>query len=268
MSDNELGIIGGGNMAEAIVRGLLRSGLLSAGQIVVAEPLAERRQVLSRSLGIACVESNAVPAACPKLLLAVKPQVMTSVLEGIAPVVTDNTVVISIAAGLRTSVLDAGLAGRGRIVRVMPNTPMLVGQGISALSAGPRASAEDVAWAQKLFETAGQAVLVSEEMLDAVTAVSGSGPAYFFYLIEAMIAAGSAEGLPEDVAAQLAIHTCGGAARLLVETGESPADLRRKVTSPGGTTEAAIASLDAADVRAALTRAVRAAADRSRELGK
>jgi pyrroline-5-carboxylate reductase len=268
MADRQLGIIGGGNMAEAIVRGVLRSGLLSTGQIVVSEPRADRREVLSRSLSVACVDDNAQAAGCPRLLLAVKPQIMADVLEGIAPVVTDQTLVISIAAGVRSTVLDNGLAGRGRLVRVMPNTPMLVGQGISALSAGPRASAADVAWAQNLFETAGQTVIVSEQMLDAVTAVSGSGPAYFFYLIEAMVDAGTAEGLPEDVAAQLAIHTCGGAARLLVETGESPADLRRKVTSPGGTTEAAIASLDAAGAQAALARAVHAAADRSRELGK
>ena len=267
-SGYELGVIGGGNMAEAILRGVVGGGVLDRGRIVVAEPLPARRELLSRDLQVACVESNALAAGCPHVLLAVKPQVMAGVLDEIAPAVAADAVVISIAAGISTRVLDDKLGGRGKLIRTMPNTPMLVGAGMTALAAGPRAAEADLAWAESLFAACGKTVRVAEDMIDAVTAVSGSGPAYFFYLIEAMIAAGVAEGLDADVAAVLAAQTCAGAAKLLSETREKPEVLRARVTSPGGTTQRAIETMDAASVQAALIRAVRAAAHRSRELGK
>jgi len=267
MADYQLGVIGAGNMAEAVLRGVIRANVLPHGAIVAADPAPERRQELTGELGITCQAENAAAAACPRVLLAVKPQVMVKVLDDIAPHVREDATVISIAAGVSTDVIDAHLGGRGRIVRVMPNTPMLVGAGVSAIAPGPRAGDDDVRWTRALFAASGTAAVVAEEMMDAVTAVSGSGPAYFFYLIEAMIAAGAAEGLDADVAARLAIETCAGAARLLGETGEPPEGLRARVTSPGGTTQRAIETLDAAGVKGKLIEAIRAAADRSRELG-
>lgn len=267
MPEYQLGVIGAGNMAEAILRGVLRSSVLSHSVIAASDPDLSRRQLLTRELGIECVGDNRSAAGCPRVLLAVKPQVMGAVLAEIAPAVGEDATVISIAAGITTSFLDEKLGGRGRLVRVMPNTPMLVGAGMTALAAGPRADDSDLRWAEHLFSASGETCVVDEPLIDAVTAVSGSGPAYFFYLIEAMIAAGVAEGLLPDVAAQLALQACKGAAALLAETSDAPEVLRARVTSPGGTTQRAIETLDAAGVKARLTEAVRAAAARSRELG-
>jgi pyrroline-5-carboxylate reductase len=264
----ELGVIGGGNMAEAIVGAAVRSRFLSATKIVVSDPAAVRREKLAKELGVTCVESNDAPAGCPRVLLAVKPQVMGAMLDADAKKFRDDALVISIAAGLSTAFFDGRLAGRGRIVRVMPNTPMLVGEGASAVCAGPRATKDDVAWTRKLFTCGGGlGVEVDEKLMDAVTCVSGSGPAYFFYFIEAMVAAGIAEGLTPAVALQLATQTCTGAARLLIETGKDPAELRRRVTSPGGTTQRAIETMDAAGVKDGIIAALHACAARSRELG-
>ncbi len=268
MADFELGIIGTGHMGEAILRGVLGANVLPHGAIVASDASAERRKHVFNSMGVKCVEDNAVPAACPRVLLAVKPQAMADVLAGIAGAVGADALVVSIAAGVATRFIDERLGGRGRIVRVMPNTPMLVGRGMAALAAGPRAGADDVDWAMRLFAASGRTVAVDEAMMDAVTAVSGSGPAYFFYLIEAMIEAGVAEGLDADTAALLATETCAGAARLLSDTGERAEVLRAKVTSPGGTTQQAIASMESDGVKEALVRGIRAAAERSRELGK
>ena len=264
----ELGVIGGGNMAEAIVGAAVRSGFLPADTIVVADPAAARREKLAGELGVTCVETNDAPACCPRVLLAVKPQVMGDMLQADAKKFRDDALVISIAAGVSTAFFDARLAGRGRIVRVMPNTPMLVGEGASAVCAGPRATRDDVAWTRRLFTSGGGlGVEVKEKLMDAVTCVSGSGPAYFFYFIEAMVEAGVEEGLSPAVALQLATQTCLGAARLLSETHEDPAELRRRVTSPGGTTQRAIETLDAAGVKDGIIAALRACAKRSRELG-
>jgi pyrroline-5-carboxylate reductase len=246
----------------------LASGFLPASAIVASDPADERRRALSEATAIACLADNHVPASCPRVLLAVKPQMMPAVLAGIAPAVRADALVVSIAAGVTTQSIDRSLGGKGRIVRVMPNTPMLVGAGVSAICPGPRAIDADLQWARQLFAASGQVVIVEEPMIDAVTAVSGSGPAYFFYLIEAMIQAGVAEGLPAAVATQLAVATCAGSAKLLSETGLPPEDLRAKVTSPNGTTQAAIETMDAAGVKNALVKAIRAAAARSRELGK
>lgn len=268
MAEYQLGVIGAGNMAEALVRGAIGGGFLSPDQIVVCDPMPQRRELFSGELGVSAEQDNAIAAACPHVLLAVKPQMMAEVLESIAPAVQDDALVVSIAAGVATSFLDEKLGGRGRFVRVMPNMPMLVGEGVSAVAAGARATEQDVQWTRDLVSSSGQAVVVDEAMMDAVTAVSGSGPAYFFYLIEAMIAAGQAEGLDADTAALLAAQTCVGAGKLLLKTGETPQELRARVTSPGGTTQRAIETMDADGVKDSLTRAIRAAAERSRELAK
>jgi pyrroline-5-carboxylate reductase len=254
-------------MAEAVVRGVVESGFLAAGEIIVADVSAERRGLFEEVFAVAVSEDNLAPAGCEKVLLAVKPQVLPDVLDEIAEAVSADSAVISIAAGVTTATIDAALGSRGGIVRVMPNTPMLVGAGISAISAGPRARAEQMSWTEQLFGACGETIVVEEEMMDAVTAVSGSGPAYFFYLLEAMTAAGVAEGLPEAIALELACRTCAGSAALITETSESPEALRRQVSSPGGTTQAAIELLDAAGVMEKLIAAVRAAAARSRSLG-
>jgi len=268
MIEYQLGVIGAGNMAEAILRGILSANCLQHNEIVAFDPVAKRQQILAMEFSIMCARDNTVPGACPHVLLAVKPQVMKEALEQIAPVIHDDATIISIAAGVTTEFMDKILGGRGRIVRVMPNTPMFVGWGVSALAAGPRATSEDVQWTQKILAASGRTVVVEESMLDAVTAVSGSGPAYFFYLIEAMTAAGVDEGLDHDVAELLAVETCIGAGQLLHHTQKPPALLRQQVTTPGGTTEAALNVMQASGVQDVLTKAVRAAANRSRELGK
>lgn len=267
MTTHTLGVIGGGNMAEALLRGAIKGNVLRAGEIVVSEPLPARREAMA-ALGLAVTDDNAAAAACEHVLLAVKPQMMAGVLAQIAPVMRSDALVISIAAGISTARIDSLLGGRGRIVRVMPNTPMMVGEGMSGLAAGPRATDADLLWTRRLTDASGKSVVLAEDQIDALTAVSGSGPAYFFYVIEAMVAAGVAEGLDEPTALLLASQTCAGAAALLAGSGESPQVLRARVTSPGGTTQRAIETLDAANVRAAFTSAVRAAAARSRELGR
>ena len=264
----QLGVIGCGNMAEALLRGVIGANFMQISSIVACDPSLERRKVFNRELRLQVEEDNSAAASAQRVMLAVKPQVMSEVLAAIAPHVREDALVVSIAAGVTTAQLDAGLGGKGRIIRVMPNTPMLVGAGMSVLAAGPRAEKDDLLWAQKLFAICGLAIVAEEHLLDAVTAVSGSGPAYFFYLIEAMIAAGTAEGLDADVAKLLAVQTCVGAGKLLTETGEPPEGLRARVTSPGGTTQRAIETLDAAAVKDSLTAAIRAAARRSRELGE
>ena len=263
----ELGVIGAGNMAEAIIKAELHSGFLQPHEIVVADVRQERRQKLASELGVAWAADNLVPAHCPRILLSVKPQNIDEVLAEIADLVDGDALVISICAGVPTSHIDTGLGGKGHIVRVMPNTPMLVGAGMSGIAAGPRATDDDVQWTEELFATSGKTVPVDECLMDAVTAVSGTGPAYFFYLIEAMIDAGTAEGLSYEFAYQLAVQTCAGAAKLLADTGRRPEDLRAQVTSPNGTTQRAIETLDAANTKDAWIAAVRAAAQRSRELG-
>ena len=267
MHHYQVGVVGAGNMAEALLRGALSANVIDHKSVVAADPAIARRQLFTRELGVTCVDDNCLPGACPRVLLAVKPQVIPAVLKSIAQVVQPEATVVSIAAGVRTQFISDGLGGKGRIVRVMPNTPMLVGAGISALAGGPGAGEAELAWAEKLFAAAGKTVRVEEAMMDAVTALSGSGPAYFFYLIEAMIAAAVAEGMDEDTAAELAVQTCVGSARLLTETRQAPRVLRAKVTSPGGTTQAAVESLDADGADQTIIRAVRAAAKRSRQLG-
>jgi len=264
----QLGVIGAGNMAEALLRGALAANIIPHSAVVAADPQFGRRQLFTRELSVTSVADNTVPAACPRVLLSVKPQMMAEVLAGIAGAVRPDATLISIAAGIRTDFISERLAGKGRIVRVMPNTPMLVGAGVSALCKGATATDADLDWAEKLFAACGRTVRVDEPMIDVVTAISGSGPAYFFYLIEALIAVAEAEGMDRGTALELAVQTCLGAGQLLIHTGEAPNVLRAKVTSPGGTTQAAIESMDAAGVKEAIVAAVRRAAERSRELGK
>ncbi len=268
MSDYELGVIGVGNMGEAILRGAIRQGFIAGGAVAAFDPAGQRAQALAGEFGLSCAETNLLPGACPRVLLAVKPYMIQAVLEEIRPVVRDNAVIISIAAGITTKVIDEQLGGKGHVVRAMPNTPMLVGCGATAVAAGPRATSEDLDWARRLFAASGLAIVLEERLMDAVTGLSGSGPAYLFYLVEAMTAAGVAEGIAPDVAALLATQTCIGAGKLLAETKKSAEQLRAAVTTPNGTTERAITTMESAGVKAKIIEAIRAAAARSRELGK
>lgn len=266
----QLAIIGAGNMAEAIARGLIRGAVFSPQQIIAADPALERQQLFKDQLRINCVGDAAVAAAAaPVILLCVKPQQMNQVLGSIATAVCDGALVISIAAGVSTTSIDTQLAARNaRIVRAMPNTPMLVGEGMVAISPGPRASADDLKMACRIFAPAAAVIELPEDKLDAVTALSGSGPAYFFYLVEQMIAAGIEMGLSPQDAHTLAARTAAGAGRMLANSSESPQELRRRVTSPGGTTEAAISFMESQRIDQVIINAIKAAQRRGMELGR
>lgn len=261
--------IGGGHMARALIGGWIAGGV-PAGRIHVADPDATQRALLTAAYpGTGVYAANADAAAhAPVWVLAVKPQRMRTAAAGLEPLAgTARPLVISVAAGIRAADLARWLGAGAAIVRSMPNRPALIGAGITALFATSGVDAAQRAMAHALLEAVGRVVWVgAEDDLDAVTAVSGSGPAYFFLLIELIEAAAVAQGLEPAVARQLAIETAYGAARLARESPDDPATLRTQVTSPGGTTAAALAVFDAADLRAIVAAAVAAAARRSREL--
>ena len=266
----ELGIIGAGNMAEAIVRGVLRAGLFRPEQIIAADVSSDRRNLFSKELKVKAVEDNVAAArdSCI-VLLSVKPQQMATALGRMGESMDARTLIISIAAGISSAFIEQSLGGgtHWRVIRTMPNTPMLVGQGMVGLSRGTFATPDDVRDATRLFEAAASVIEVPEDQLHAVTAVSGSGPAYFFFLVEQMVTAGMALGLSADQALQLASKTALGAATMLATSADSPAELRRKVTSPNGTTHAAITHMETAGMARTIQDALQAADRRSRELG-
>ena len=259
--------IGAGNMAEALVNGVLKSGVVSADRITVTDVLQERLDYLAGTYGVHGSTDNRVAVAGAEIVvLAVKPQILQEVLAGLKPSLPGDALVVSIAAGIRAAAIESGLQQGQRVVRVMPNTPCLVGRGVSAIAPGSHAKGNDVATAHLLLEAVGVVVEVGEAELDAVTALSGSGPAYVFYFIEAMLAAGREFGLDDEKARLLVTGTFEGAARLVAESGEDPAELRRRVTSKGGTTERALGVFDESEVSGILHRAIRAAFERSKEL--
>ncbi len=260
-----VGTVGGGNMAEAILRGLLRAGM-KPHQLIASDPDAGRREHLAQALKVRVTESNAEVATSSELVvLAVKP---AHVAAAAADLPRDGgPLYVSIVAGLRISTLRRLLGSRPRIVRVMPNTPALIGSGISALASDADVATEDCERATAVLEAVGRVVRVPESLMDAVTGLSGSGPAYVYLFIEALTEAGVHEGLSAEVARELAVETVLGAARLVRESGEHPALLRERVTSPGGTTVAGLSALEQGGLRAAVLEAVRAATARSRELG-
>jgi len=264
----KIGFIGGGNMAEALIKGLL-AGTFPADQVLVAEPDGARRSLMESRYGIQVVAENLeVVKSCEQVVLAVKPQIAAEVLTGIAGAFSANKLLISILAGVSTSVLESYFDGRVRVVRAMPNTPALVGAGATALCGGQHAGPDDLLTARHLFEATGSVQVVSESQMDAVTGLSGSGPAYIFTIIEALADGGVLEGLPRDTALNLAVQTLIGSARLVKESGEHPAVLRDRVCSPGGTTIAGVKALEEGGLRTTLMEAVRRATQRSRELGK
>lgn len=265
--EGTVGFIGTGNMAEALIRGLLRAEVAAAGQVVGSEPRADRRQELNTKYGITLTGDNLeVARKSDILVLAVKPQVMSKVLDEIAPHVHANALVISIAAGIPLSVIEAKLP-KARVVRTMPNTPALVGAGATAIAAGGHATDTDVEAARRIFASVGLTVILEEAQMDAVTGLSGSGPAYIFLVIEALSDAGVKVGLSRYNAQALAAQTVLGSAQLLLETGEHPGRLKDMVTSPGGTAIAGLHTLEQGGLRTTLINAVEAATRRSKELG-
>lgn len=260
--------IGGGNMARSLIGGMLAAGT-PAANVHVVEPREEARTQLHADFGVAA-HADAVDIAgrSDTLVLAVKPQVMKSVCEGLAPHFgTATPLLISIAAGIQLEQLERWLGGSPALVRCMPNTPALIGAGATALCANRHVSAEQRERAASILDSSGLTRWIDDEaLMDAATGVSGSGPAYFFAFVEALEDAGVAEGLPRDVARALACQTCLGAGRMLCEGDDTPAELRRKVTSPNGTTAAALDSFAADKLPEMVARAVNAAAQRGKSL--
>jgi pyrroline-5-carboxylate reductase len=257
-----LALVGGGRMGEALLGGLLVGGWAEPADLVVVEPVAARRELLSERYPGIGVSASAV--AAEGVVVAVKPGQVEAACAAMADLAVGR--VLSIAAGVTVARLEAALAPATPVVRAMPNTPALVGAGAAAIAGGTHASAEDLDWAESVLGAVGLVVRVDEPLLDAVTGLSGSGPAYVFLVAEALIEGGVLAGLPRDTAVELTVATLVGSARLLAETGEDPAALRAGVTSPAGTTAAGLQALEDRGTRAAFIAAVAAATDRSRQL--
>jgi pyrroline-5-carboxylate reductase len=260
--------IGGGNMARALIGGMIRGGA-SPSRIHVSEPYAPNREGLAAEFGVATTEDNAAAAAQAEVwVLATKPQVLRGVCEALAPLAqAQRPLVVSIAAGITSAQLDRWLGGGMAVVRAMPNTPALLGAGVTGLYATAATTAARKALADALLKPAGETVWIADEaLMDAVTAASGSGPAYVFLLAEAMQAAAEAEGLPADAARTLVVETIAGAARMLRESGEPAGTLRQRVTSPNGTTQAALDAFAAGGFTPLVAAAVHAARIRGAEL--
>jgi pyrroline-5-carboxylate reductase len=258
-------VIGAGVMGETLLSGLLRAGR-APGDLVVAERRPDRAAELREKYGVEVIGNVEAVERADTVVLVVKPQDMGAVVDEIAGSVKPGALVVSLAAGITTEFLEQRLPAGTPVVRVMPNTPALVDQGMAAISPGAHCDDEHLAHAESLLSAVGKVVQVAEKHQDAVTAISGSGPAYIFYVTEAMIEAGVFLGLPRTTATELVVQTLYGAATMLRETGDHPSVLRENVTSPGGTTVAALRTLDDHKVRAAFISALEAARDRSHEL--
>jgi pyrroline-5-carboxylate reductase len=269
-SDMRIGFIGAGKMAAALARGAVNAGLCAAEEIRASARSAPSREAFARKAGIALHQVSAdnceITAGSDAVFLCVKPAAAKTVLGEIAPHLRGQPV-ISIVAGVRLAELEAAAGSGVPIIRTMPNTPVLVGRGATAFACGAAATDAHVALVEKLFGALGDVYRVDEKLIDAVNGLSGSGPAYVYLVIEALADGGVLMGLPRPLAAALAAQTVLGAAEMVRQTGEPPADLREAVTSPGGTTIAALAVLEQAGVRAAMIGAVRAATERAREMG-
>ena len=262
-----LGFIGAGNMGEALIRGILHSKAAPPSQISASARRPERREELKRQFGINVGDNATVAAASDIVVLAVKPQIMDRALRDIADHLREDVLVISVAAGVPIQAIERRLRRPTRIVRSMPNTPALVGAGATAIAGGEHATQADLDDAKRIFDSVGKTLVLEEAQLDAVTGLSGSGPAYIFLVIEALSDAGVKVGLSRAASQELAAQTVLGSAQLLLETGEHPGMLKDRVTSPGGTAIAGLHTLEAGGLRTTLINAVETATRRSRELG-
>jgi pyrroline-5-carboxylate reductase len=263
-----LAVLGAGKMGGALVRGWVRAGVVAPGDVRLYDTDPAASGVLAAETGAAVAASAAEAAAgAQTLLVSVKPHIALRSLAETGEALTPSCLVLSVAAGVRLAALEEAVPPQTPVIRVMPNTPALIGEGAAGFCRGRHATDAHAAQAATLFGAVGRAVEVEERLMDAVTGVSGSGPAYFYLIIEALTDGGVRAGLPRDVSRTLAAQTALGAARMVLETGEHPAALKDAVTTPGGTTIAALAVLEAAGLRGTLIEAVRAATERAREMG-
>ena len=261
--------IGGGNMAEALIKGLISGLGVKPQQILATDVVPERRTYMQTTYGItASADNKHAVQESTVVILAVKPQVMPTILEEIAPVVNSEKLVISIAAGITLQALQRALGDSRRVVRVMPNTPALVLAGAAGISPGKAATAQDIALVERIFNAVGRAMVVSDDMMDVVTGLSGSGPAFIFALIEGLSDGGVLMGLARQTATLLAAQTVLGAAKMVLETGKHPGELKDMVTSPAGTTIAGMHALESGGLRGLMMEAVRRATERSEALGR
>ena len=270
MSNSKIAFIGGGNMARSLIGGMIATGI-SNQNISVSEPKADLREKLTKDFGVNASEENAsVAKGADVIVLAVKPQILQEVVTPLGSLLVEaRPLLISVAAGVTSSSIERWVGGDPALIRVMPNTPALIGAGISALYANSNVSDDQRALAEKIMAAVGKTIWIKEEtLMDAVTAVSGSGPAYFFYVMQAIHDAAVREGLDAQTARLLSLETALGAARLAVDSTEDPGSLQKQVTSPGGTTEAAIKVLNDSGVRETVQKAVSAACARGSELAK
>ncbi|HUS63872.1 MAG TPA: pyrroline-5-carboxylate reductase [Kofleriaceae bacterium] len=264
-----IGFLGGGNMAEALIRGLVRGGHAAPGRVYVSGPRSERMAELAAEYGIVTTTDNRELARESQILvLSVKPQILDRVLVEVADVVPAGALIISLAAGVSTAAIERRLPGGARVIRSMPNTPALVGAGATAIARGSHADVADLDAARFVFDAVGITVVLEEVQLDAVTGLSGSGPAYIFLILEALADAGVKVGLSRRTAQRLAAQTVMGSARMLLETDGHPGQLKDMVTSPGGTAIVGLHTLEQGGLRTTLINAVEAATLRSRELGR
>jgi pyrroline-5-carboxylate reductase len=265
----KLTLVGAGNMGEALIKGLLGSGAVMVNQIEASDLRANQRERIAKSYGIKVVEDNqAAVTGAEVVIMAVKPQILDKVLEEIRPALSANALVISIAAGKSLASLEERLNEGTRAVRAMPNVACLVGAGATGLAGGKFATTEDLQLAQRIFNSVGMSVVLDESLIDAVTGLSGSGPAYIFMIIEALSDAGVKVGLSRWDAVALASQTVFGAAKLMIETQEHPGKLKDMVCSPGGTAIAAVHALEQGGLRTTLINAVEVATRRAQELGQ
>jgi pyrroline-5-carboxylate reductase len=269
LQGKKFSFVGAGNMAEALLRGLLASGAVHPDDVVVSNRRRDKAERLAGRWGVRAAPDN---AACVRdadvVMLCVKPQVMQAALEAIARDLRPEALVISVAAGVPTLAIEAHLAAGQRVVRAMPNTGAVVRQSATAIAGGSAATESDLALAREVFDQVGRTVVVEEGHLDAVTGLSGSGPAYIFLIIDALADASVKVGLPRDIGLELAAQTVLGSAQLLLQTGEHPGRLKDQVTSPGGTAIAGLHTLEAGGLRTTLITAVENATRRARELGE
>lgn len=264
-----VGIVGGGNMGEALIAGVTQSRLLSPEEVLFFEPRIDRKEFLGEKYRVCSALNNPdLVSRCPVVILAIKPQSVPEVLPEIGPLMKRDHLLISICAGVPLDYIQAFFPIPVSMVRAMPNTPALIQKGATALAPSPNAPAEDLSTAEAIFQALGITVVVKESLMDAVTGLSGSGPAYAFAVIEALAAGGVKEGLPQDAALALTTQTVLGAAHLIQATGKHPATLRDQVCTPGGTTISGLYALEEGGFRLALMNAVIAATRRSKELGE
>ncbi len=262
-----IAVLGAGQMGEALISGLLRAGVVAPDQIIAAARRSGRADQLRETYGIAVMTAAEAAERAETLVIAVKPQDMGKLLEEISPKITPATLVISVAAGITTAFIERKLPSEVPVVRVMSNTPVLVDEAMSVISPGPHATEEHLRRAEELLRPVGKVLRIPESQQDAATALSGSGPAYVYFLVEAMVDAGILLGMPRANALEMVKQAVFGAATMLRDSGEHPVLLREAVTSPGGTTINAIRELEKHGVRAAVLAAIEAARDRGRELG-